>query len=212
MKINNANIHAIVCMSIEEGLEEFAHTGNALDLNHLDVSEVTDMAHLFQSTNLEVAIDKWDVSNVKNMDSMFAGSNINPDLSKWNVSNVDNMNSIFSGSSFINDISKWNLNFKDLSTSFRKNMSILHSVNNSELQFILRETRYYLLDECYADEYGQQYSDARAEALNLYKSLDLYVYDFVNLGKLIYKIYKRDQGLSTPIISIPAFDFNIDFS
>jgi surface protein len=50
-------------------------------------------------------ISKWDVSNVDNMAAMFQYSAFNGNISKWNVSNVRNMEEMFDGSKFNNDIS-----------------------------------------------------------------------------------------------------------
>ena len=61
-----------------------------------DLSQVTDMSHMFNGTNsLNQSINHWDVSNVTNMASMFELSTYNQPLNNWDVSNVTNMSRMF---------------------------------------------------------------------------------------------------------------------
>ncbi len=100
--------------------------GLQADLNHIDVSGVTNMAHLFSSRRLvERAphsrrvscvgskfngdISRWDVCNVENMSRMFYQSYFNGDISRWDVSSVANMASMFEHSDFNGEISRWDI-------------------------------------------------------------------------------------------------------
>ena len=53
---------------IEQRIE---HEGNNVDLNDIDVSNITNMSYLFANTDFNGNISDWDVSNVKDMSGMF---------------------------------------------------------------------------------------------------------------------------------------------
>ena len=85
---NNWNIKRIV-------RDEIKRLGNKADLNHIDVSGVTNMNNLFSDSIFNGDISKWDVSNVIDMLGMFYESKFNQDISKWGVSSVKNMKRMF---------------------------------------------------------------------------------------------------------------------
>ena len=77
--------------------KEIEQNGNKCSLNHIDTNKITDMSFLFSKgtkfglSNFNGDMSNWDVSNVTDMSHMFAHSDFNGNISDWDVSNVKDM-------------------------------------------------------------------------------------------------------------------------
>jgi len=111
IKATDKTIHQIVKAELDR-------LGHDADLNHIDVSEVTNMNSLFgylchnlSYDNINPDISKWDVSNATDMDFMFYEAKMfNCDIANWAVSKVKNMGAMFCYcENFNQDISQWDV-------------------------------------------------------------------------------------------------------
>ena len=90
--------------------EEIKRQGSHADLNCIDTSAIKNMRELFNKfKTFNGDISEWNVSNVTDMADMFNGSDFDGDISKWDVSNVKDMTGMFDSSRFRGDISGWNV-------------------------------------------------------------------------------------------------------
>ena len=90
--------------------EEIKRQGSHADLNCIDTSAIKNMRELFNKfKTFNGDISEWNVSNVTDMADMFNGSDFNGDISKWDVRNVKDMTGMFDSSRFRGDISGWNV-------------------------------------------------------------------------------------------------------
>lgn len=108
LKVSNANI--VVPSNVEELdeaiIEAIEENGLNCDLNHIDVSSITDMSYLFGHRKYASKIQVKEFTPKGSTESMKDFTKFNGDISKWNVSNVKDMSSMFYQSEFNGDLSK----------------------------------------------------------------------------------------------------------
>ena len=88
VKATDETVHQIV----KDALDRF---GNDADLNHIDVSQCTDLSSLFYDAHFTGDVSKWDVSNVTDFEYCFCSNPFDGDLSNWDMSSAVDLNSMF---------------------------------------------------------------------------------------------------------------------
>ena len=99
IKADDSNIRSIV-------EKEIGRLGRNANLNHIDVSAVTDMSALFNNLDFNGDIYLWDVRNVIDMSGMFANSTFDGDISHWIVDKVKKHEHCFDNSPLANQPDK----------------------------------------------------------------------------------------------------------
>lgn len=130
IKVNDDNLHNTILDEITKQLENANNKNFPIDLNHIDVSKITNFNCLFDVINDVVNADindtlryidisEWDVRNVKTMRWMFADCKdlvSVGDLSNWQIDNLEWAEKMFDNCEkleYMGDLSRWNINDDD---------------------------------------------------------------------------------------------------
>lgn len=119
IKCTNNDIYDIVNTEVHKQSGNSQTRLHPINLNHIDVSAVTEMSCLFDAVNEEVTlryidISEWDVHNVVRTKWMFSDCKelvSVGDLSNWDVRKLEDAEGMFKHCkklTYVGDISKWN--------------------------------------------------------------------------------------------------------
>ncbi|MFC4891481.1 BspA family leucine-rich repeat surface protein [Pseudofrancisella aestuarii] len=114
-------------IEIQIGENNLTVYGSSLDLNHIDISRITDLSGLFcgmkfkypdaryyeVDTTINIDISLWDVSNITDMSSMFASESIEViGVGNWNICNLRKASNMFQGAKIKNSESLYDFLLK----------------------------------------------------------------------------------------------------
>ena len=107
-------------------------------INDWDVSQITDMSHLFENSEFNEDISRWNVSKVTDMSYMFKNAtNFNQPIGDWNVSKVRDMSYMFENASSFNQLlTSWNLKNVERMNGMFKNAT---SFDEQDYTFISKQ-------------------------------------------------------------------------
>jgi len=131
-------IYSRLCVSkVNDMSNLFKSRWESGDISNWDVSNVTNMSHMFEEVHslfFYPSIGDWDVSNVTNMSHMFHDTWTfhGYGIQNWDVSNVTDMESMFEGAlSFIGVIGNWDVsNVTNMSHMFEGAFDFNHDLSD----------------------------------------------------------------------------------
>ncbi len=164
--------------------------GPACDLNHLDVSQLTDLSFVFFNYKFTGDVSKWNTENVTDMSNLFRDCTFDGDISGWNTSKVINMDCMFLGSSFSGSIGSWNV------SAVQSYDSVFDKFNDSTLGYLGVIQGKYELPDTFPR--AAQFQQLRAVAA----SLDL---DPLGAARFIHGGLNPSNALGLPMTDTSFF-------
>lgn len=131
--------------AIERAIETH---GLHCDLNHIDVSGVTDFSSMFLHSSFNGDISRWNVSKGETFECMFSNGQFNGDISNWNTVSARDMASMFSRSVFQGDISRWNVSNVQsmramfMSSQFNGNIAHWDVSNVTQFSYMFEDSQF----------------------------------------------------------------------
>ena len=149
IKATDDNLFDVVVAEVHKQSGKGQSRLHPINLNHIDVSEITEMSCLFDAVNVEVTlryidISEWDVGNVERMKWMFCGAEeliSVGDLSNWYFTDkLNTLRGMFAYChklDFIGDISNWNVsNVGNFNRMFKECRSLTNVGNLNKWKII----------------------------------------------------------------------------
>ena len=144
---------------IECVIHEVDKYGIDANLNHIDVSGVTDFSRVFEYSKFNGDISEWDVSHGETFTEMFSNSEFNGNIMKWDMSSAVYLTGMFRNSKFNNDIGLWNTGNVRIMRSmfegseFNKDIHMWDVGNVTDMSYMFSYSKFNQDIECWNPEY-----------------------------------------------------------
>ena len=203
-------IHAknsTICRIISD---EISRLGNGCSLNHIDVSDVTNMNYLFFYNKFPEGkspdISEWDVSNVVYMSHMFCKSTFDGDISEWDVSSVIDMDYMFADSEFNSDISEWDTSRLKCAEGMFHVSSFNQDISSWDVRKLMNARAMFSFNKIFKGNLSKWKLDSIHNMSEMFRH-NSFSYDISNWANYITK----DTDISNIFVGSPLENTSIDY-